>query len=112
MAVIVFGWWWLADGTWHELPTPNWTIVWSLAIATFLARIGMFASIKRIGGGEIGLLAPLETFMTVIWSVSFLSEQLSLQQWLGGSLILMSALLAFQRLGKVRLEQTQPGMEN
>jgi drug/metabolite transporter (DMT)-like permease len=50
--------------------------------------------------------------MTVIWSVSFLSEQLSLQQWLGGSLILMSALLAFQRLGKVRLEQTQPGMEN
>lgn len=101
MATVVLGWWWIAGSQWHSLELTGWTLVLSLAFATFLARIGMFAGIKRIGGGEIGLLAPLETFMTVIWSVSFLSERLSVQQWLGGGLILASAILAMQRLSKV-----------
>lgn len=106
MASVVFAWWWIKGSEWHSLDLTGWSLVWTLAIATFLARIGMFAGIKRIGGGEMGMLAPLETFMTVIWSVSFLSERLSLQQWLGGGLILASAVLAIQRLGRVNWNKT------
>jgi drug/metabolite transporter (DMT)-like permease len=58
----------------------------------------MFSGLQRIGGGQVALLVPLETLLSVLWSVLFLQEHLSLWQALGGVLILSSALLAIQRL--------------
>ncbi len=102
MALTVTACWAITGAEWHALNLGNWGIVLALAFSTFLARIGMFAGIKRIGGGEVGLLAPLETFLTVIWSVTFLGDALTASQWLGGGLILTSAVLAVQRLGRVK----------
>lgn len=101
MAGFVSLWWWAAGAQWLALTWTGWSLVAALVVSTYLARIGMFASIKRIGGGEMGLLAPLETLMTVIWSVAFLGDALTLRQWLGGALIIGSAILAVQRLGRV-----------
>jgi drug/metabolite transporter (DMT)-like permease len=42
----------------------------------------------------------LETLLTVIWSTLFLHERLTPLQWVGGALIMVSALLAIQRLGR------------
>lgn len=101
MTGVVVGWWTISGANWFA-PTPlGWWLVALLALSTYLARMCMFAAIKRIGGGEMGLFAPLETLMTVVWSVSLLGDQLSVWQWLGGALIIGSAVLAVQRLDRV-----------
>ncbi|MEZ4638614.1 MAG: EamA family transporter [Caldilineaceae bacterium] len=48
------------------------------------------------------MLNPLEILLAVIWSILFLHERLSLTTWLGGGLILFSALLAIQRINLAR----------
>jgi drug/metabolite transporter (DMT)-like permease len=53
----------------------------------------------RIGGAQMALFGPLETLLSVIWSIIFLNEQLAPLQLVGGALILVSALLAVKRLG-------------
>ena len=75
---------------------------WMAIIGTYLAQLTMVTSVRIIGGGQVALLNPLETFLTVIWSVLFLSESLTAIQWVGGGLILLSALLAIQRLRRAR----------
>jgi drug/metabolite transporter (DMT)-like permease len=56
-----------------------------------------------IGSGQLALLGPLETMLSVIWAVLFLHERLSLWQFAGGALILLSAALAVQRFGPINL---------
>jgi drug/metabolite transporter (DMT)-like permease len=58
----------------------------------------MFNAVPRIGGGQMAMLSPLETFLSVIWSILFLGEHLTALQWLGGLLVMVSAALAIQRL--------------
>jgi drug/metabolite transporter (DMT)-like permease len=67
----------------------------------------MFVAVREIGGGQFSLLAPLEMLLTVIWSVMFLSERLTLWQWAGGGLILVSAVLAAQRWLRVRWKRQE-----
>jgi len=49
-----------------RLDPLNWVLVLALALSTYLARIGMFAGIKRIGGGEVGRLPHSKPFSTVL----------------------------------------------
>jgi DME family drug/metabolite transporter len=93
---VVAGVWWLVQGIeWQPLGGVGWALLGVLTlVSTYFARLAMFVAVRYIGGGEFGLLAPLETFLTVIWSLLFLGERLRLVQWLGGSLILLSATLA------------------
>jgi drug/metabolite transporter (DMT)-like permease len=104
MAGVVVLWWGLRGAPWTA-PTPGgWWVVFTLAIVcTYLARLTYFAAIGTIGGAQISLLGPLETLLTVIWSILFLHERLTALQFAGGGLILASALLAVQRLGRVNL---------
>lgn len=96
---------WLFLGAPWAAPTPiGWAAVLILAIvSTLIARLAYFAAMGRIGGAQMALFGPLETLLSVIWSIVFLNEQLTLWQWVGGTLILVSALLAVQRLGRVNL---------
>jgi len=71
-------------------------------VSTYAARLILFAAIRHIGTAQLALLTPLETLLTVIWSLLFLGERLTLPQWLGGGLILVSGLLAVRRLSRVR----------
>jgi drug/metabolite transporter (DMT)-like permease len=43
----------------------------------------------------MALFSPLETLLTITWAMLFLQERLTLIQWLGGGLIILSMLLAF-----------------
>ena len=72
-------------------------------ISSYLARLTYLAGVGRVGSGRLALLGPVETMLGVIWSILFLHERLSPMQFVGGALILASALLAVQRLGRVRL---------
>ncbi|MBW7885959.1 MAG: DMT family transporter [Caldilineaceae bacterium] len=100
------GLWWLAQGApWTPPSAGGWLAVVVLAIvSTYLARLAYFLAIGRIGSGQLSLLGPLETMLTVTWSILWLGERLSLPQTAGGALILASALLAVKRLGRVNLK--------
>jgi drug/metabolite transporter (DMT)-like permease len=99
MLLVAVPWWVLQGLSWRPVPPWAWVLVLALVVvSTYLARLTMFAAIRALGGGQVGLLAPLETMLTVIWSVLFLGERLSVVQWVGSALIVLSALLAVERL--------------
>ncbi len=95
---------WVGEGAeWHSPGLRGWLAVITLAVVcTYLARLSLVAAVGRIGGGQMAMLAPVETMFTVTWSMIFLQERLTPIQWVGGALILCSALLAIQRLGTAR----------
>ena len=97
--------WWLAQGAVWVTPDPyGWLEVLVLAVfSTYIARLGYYGAIGLIGSGQLALLGPLETMLSVIWSVLFLGERLAAWQLLGGVLILASAVLAVERLGRAHL---------
>ena len=104
MTLFVATYWLYLDAPW-TMPTPaGWAAVLILAIiSTVLARLAYFAAMGRIGGAQMALFGPLETLLSVVWSILFLHETLAPLQLAGGALILASALLAMQRLGRVNL---------
>ncbi|MBI3241116.1 MAG: DMT family transporter [Chloroflexi bacterium] len=108
MMAVAIGWWLAQGAEWHDPGWRGWLLVLTLAFfSTYLARLLLFLSVRKIGGGQTGLLAPLETLLTVIWSTIFLNERLTTVQWLGGLLILISAGLAVNVLGRAqRRKQT------
>lgn len=95
---------WLVQGApWQNPSMGGWLAVAGLVIvSTYLSRLLMVAAINQIGSGQMALLSPLETLLTIIWAMLFLGERLSPLQWAGGALVLASALLAIQRLGRAR----------
>ena len=99
MASVVIIYWWLQGAHWQSLTMQSWLLVSALAfLSTFASRLAFVAAVDRIGGGQMTLLTPLETLLTVCWSMLFLQEHYTLLQWVGGALVLSSALLAVQRL--------------
>lgn len=104
MCLTALAGWWLEGHPWVRPDLAGWLSLISITlIGTYLGRLLMFVAVQRVGGGQFGLLAPVETLLTVIWSVLFLHEQLTPLQWAGGGLILLSAALALERLGRLRL---------
>lgn len=101
--VVVAGYW-LAQGA--QFPALGWQVWLGVAVlavvSTYLSRLLWFAAVRSIGGGQVSMLVPLETLLTVVWSVLFVNESLSAWQWVGGALILFSAILAIERWRSVR----------
>jgi drug/metabolite transporter (DMT)-like permease len=99
MTIVVLTWWLAHGAYWAPPDVGGWSAVIALAVvSTFAARLLMFGAVVRIGGGQMSMLAPLETLLSVLWSILFLGEHLSPLQWLGGLLILLSASLSIRRI--------------
>lgn len=104
MTLCVVGWWLVRGAQWAAPGASGWFAVMVLAVvSTYIARLSYFAAMGRLGGAQVALLGPLETLLSVAWSILFLHERLAPLQIAGGVLILLSALLAVQRLGRVNL---------
>jgi drug/metabolite transporter (DMT)-like permease len=109
MTVMAMGHWLISGAPFTDVGWWGWLLVIALAIiTTYIARLLLVVAVRHIGGAQFGLLAPLETMLTVVWSFIFLGERLTLIQWAGSLLILFSASLAIQRLGRVKWKPTQP----
>lgn len=109
MTIIIVGFWLFQGAQWRSPGWQGWLAIGSLAVvSTYFARLGFFAAMRRIGGGQLALMAPLETLFTVIWSVLFLRERLTFWQWVGGGLILLSMVLAMKRLQRVQRPEDKP----
>lgn len=103
MALLVGIYWWGQGASWRAPGWHGWLAIGVLAfVSTYLARLMLVAAISRVGGAQTALLAPVETLCTIVWSMLFLNERLTPLQWLGGALILSSALLALKRLDRAR----------
>ncbi|MBX3011904.1 MAG: DMT family transporter [Caldilineaceae bacterium] len=110
MTVVVLAYGFLHGTSWQVSSVQNWLLVFALAfLSTFVARLAFVAAVDRIGGGQMTLLTPLETLLTVTWSLVFLHERFTVVQWVGGAFVLASALLAVQRLN---LAQWRPRWRN
>jgi drug/metabolite transporter (DMT)-like permease len=98
---------WLGQGATWEMPgSTGWISIVALAVfSTYIARVMMFTAISHIGSGQMSMLTPVETMLTIFWSFLFLGERLAPIQWLGSVLILLSAVLAIKRLS---LAQRRP----
>ena len=72
-----------------------------LTIVTFIARLTLFAGVKRIGGVQASLFGLAELLVTITLAHQLLGEHLSHQQWLGGGIIVITLLLAV-------VDRTQP----
>ena len=99
MAGVVAGWWGFEGAIWRDPGPYGWLIIIILTVvSTYYARLALYAAVRRVGSGQVALLWPLQMMLGVILSVWLLQERLSPVQWLGGGLILASALLAVERL--------------
>jgi drug/metabolite transporter (DMT)-like permease len=99
MLVVISAYWWLQDGAWQWPSLQGWFYIGLLAvISSYAARLLLYATIRRIGSGQTSLMIPLETLMSISWAALFLSERLTPIQWLGGALIVSSAVLAIERI--------------
>ena len=61
--------------------------------ATYIARIFIYEAVNRIGSAQIALLTPLEAALTVLWSILWLAEVVTIPQTLGILLIILSTAL-------------------
>jgi drug/metabolite transporter (DMT)-like permease len=106
MALTISVYWLIQRPVMVPVPWQGWVGVAAMAlISTYTARLTLFAAVKRLGGGQVALLAPVETLFTVIFSVVFLGDRLTLAQGFGGVFILVSAVLAVQRLRRAKVPQ-------
>lgn len=98
------GGFWLAQGAvWPQPGWQGWLVIGMMGLVTgYFAWWAMFVGMRHIGGGQVALLQPLETLLTVAWSVIFLQERLSGWQWLGGVFVLIGTALAARRLSRVK----------
>ncbi|MFN8495496.1 MAG: DMT family transporter [Caldilineaceae bacterium] len=104
--LVTLAWWGVQGEAWYVPDAQGWmTIVLLAVVSTFLARLCFYKAIQLLGSGQMSLLMPTETLLAVIWSLLFLGERLTIIQWVGAGLILTSAMLAIQRLGRVRWPQ-------
>ena len=101
-ALAVSAIWLLQGGEWHVPGHVGWLFIGALALLALLTRTASIATIRYIGSAQLALLIPLTAFLAVVWSMLFLSERFSRVQWLGGLLIITSALLAIRRMRHAR----------
>ncbi|MEM7537158.1 MAG: DMT family transporter [Chloroflexota bacterium] len=92
---LILGSIYLALGSrWPTFGPVTWgALLWLALVATGMARIFLFIGIKRAGSRQAALLMPFGTLLTVGLATWLLNESVTLQQWLGTVLVVVSVAL-------------------
>jgi drug/metabolite transporter (DMT)-like permease len=53
----------------------------------------MNVSLKKLGAARGSLIITLQPVLTVLMAMVFLNESLTLQQWVGGGLVILAIIL-------------------
>jgi drug/metabolite transporter (DMT)-like permease len=94
MAVVVGIPYLIRGGQVEPISAEGWTAILLLTIfPTALARLLVFAGLRRIGGIQTALLGIAEPFIAVVLAFLVLGESFTLQQWIGAGLFAASILL-------------------
>ena len=93
MSLVVFPAFLLFDRT---IPiNAVWWPVLGLTLVTFLSRLLLFLGVKHLGGLQTALLGLLELLVAVGLSIFWLQETLTLTQWIGAGILIMSTMLVY-----------------
>lgn len=81
-------------GAVEPISATGWTLILLVAIfPTALARLLVFAGLRRIGGAQTALLGIAEPLVAVVLAFALLGEHFAPQQWIGAGLFVASVLL-------------------
>jgi drug/metabolite transporter (DMT)-like permease len=85
----------VVDGApWTPISTQGWLAVAGLTLfPTILARLLVFAGLRSLGGVKTSLLGLAELVVALLIAYLALGERLTLWQWLGGLLLMVSVVL-------------------
>jgi drug/metabolite transporter (DMT)-like permease len=80
------------------ISTPSsfegWVLLVSFGIfGTLMPIVAMNISLKKLGAARGSLIITLQPVLTVLMALIFLKETLTLQQWVGGGLVILSIIL-------------------
>ena len=93
MSMVVFPAFLLFDRT---LPTNAiWWPVLGLTFVTFSSRLLLFLGVKYLGGLQTALLGLLELLVAIGLSIFWLQETLTIPQWVGAGLLIVSMMLVY-----------------
>ena len=105
----------------EPVSVEGWVAILLVAVfPTALARLLVFAGMRRIGGMQTALLALAEPLVAVVLAFVLLGESFTPQQWIGAGLFLASVLLIRRDTGlQIAGEDTwwlslfpEPGVED
>ena len=86
----------------------GWVLLVSLGIlGTVVPIYTMNVGLQYLGAARGSVITTLQPVLTVLFSTLFLDETLSLQQWLGGALVILAVVLLQRSPDRVRGEQQQ-----
>jgi drug/metabolite transporter (DMT)-like permease len=89
---------------------PGWRAILALGLTTALSRLAMFAGLEQLGGIETALTSLLELLVSLVLAFLLLGERLTLGQWFGGMLLMVSLGLMTRDRG-VRLAEGNVPLE-
>jgi drug/metabolite transporter (DMT)-like permease len=78
----------------EHITVAGWQAVVGLALVTGLSRLFMFVGLGRLGGIQTAILGLTEIFVTLLVAFALLGERLTVLQWLGGVLLILTGFLA------------------
>jgi drug/metabolite transporter (DMT)-like permease len=71
----------------------GWRAILALGLTTALSRLAMFAGLEQLGGIETALTSLLELLASLLLAFFLLGERLTVGQWFGGALLVISLAL-------------------
>jgi len=85
------------DAAAYSLSPTAWAVVlWAGVLGTAVARVAALEGIKLLGGGQVALLMPAQTVLSVIWAALLLAERMSPLQ-IGGALLVIGSIVLAPR---------------
>ena len=88
----------------------GWGAVLALGLTTVLSRLATFSALQRVGGVETALVGLLELLVSLILAFLLLGERLTVVQWGGAALLVVSLVLVTRDPG-MRLAQGNVPLE-
>jgi drug/metabolite transporter (DMT)-like permease len=88
----------------------GWGAVLALGLTTVLSRLATFSALQRVGGVETALVGLLELLVSLILAFLLLGERMTVVQWSGAVLLVVSLILVTRDRG-MRLAQGNVPLE-
>jgi drug/metabolite transporter (DMT)-like permease len=94
----------------EPVASAGWVAILALGLTTALSRLATFSALKYMGGIETSLAGLLELLVSLGLAFLLLGERLTVVQWLGGGLLVVSLALMARDPG-LRLAQGNEPLE-
>jgi drug/metabolite transporter (DMT)-like permease len=84
----------IVGAVWEPVSMVGWQFIIALGIVTALSRVALFSGVRSLGGIQAILLNVAELAVTLIVAFTFLNERMTLIQWGGAFVMVLSVVLS------------------